>query len=35
VSSGQKSGDLEVDKSYIEESEDRKDMISDVRVRIM
>jgi hypothetical protein len=35
VSSGQKSGDLEVDKSYIEESEDRKDMISDVRVRIL
>ena len=35
VSSGQKAGDLEVEKSYIEESEDRKDMISEVRVRIL
>ena len=35
VSSGQKAGDLEVETSYIEESEDRKDMISEVRVRIL
>ena len=35
VSSGQKAGDLEVEMSYIEESEDRKDMISDVRVRVL
>ena len=35
VSSGQKAGDLEFKTEYVEESEDRKDMISDVRVRIL
>ena len=35
VSSDRKAGDLEVEMSYIEESEDRKDMISDVRVRVL
>ena len=35
VSSDQKAGDLKVEQSYIEESEDRKDMITDVRVRIL
>ena len=35
VSSGQKAGDLGFKTEYVEESEDRKDMISDVRVRIL
>ena len=35
VSSGQKAGDLVFNTEYVEESEDRKDMISDVRVRIL
>ena len=35
VSSGQKAGDLEFKTEYVEESEDRKDMISDVRVRVL
>jgi hypothetical protein len=35
VSTGQKAGDVSTDCSYIEESEERKDMISDVRVRIL
>ena len=35
VSSGQKAGDVEFKTEYVEESEDRKDMISDVRVRVL
>ena len=35
VSKGQKAGDLEFTTEYVEESEDRKDMISDVRVRLL
>jgi hypothetical protein len=35
VSSGQKSGELNVEKSYIEETEDRKDMISDVSAKLL
>ena len=34
VTSGQKPGELKLDKSYIEESEDRKDMISDVTAKV-
>ena len=35
VTSGQKPGELTLDKSYIEESEDRKDMISDVSAKVL
>ena len=34
VTSGQKPGELKLDKSYMEESEDRKDMISDVTAKV-
>ena len=35
VTSGQKPGELKLDKSYMEESEDRKDMISDVTAKVL
>ena len=35
VTSGQKPGDLNLEKSYIEETEDRKDMISDVTAKVL
>lgn len=35
VSSGQKAGDVQFITEYTEESEDRKDMISNVRVRLL
>ena len=35
VASGQKAGDIELEKSYIEETEDRKDMVSDVSAKIL
>lgn len=35
VSSGQKAGDVQFKTEYTEESEDRKDMVSNVRVRIL
>ena len=35
VASGQKAGDIELEKSYIEETEDRKDMISDVSAKLL
>lgn len=35
VSSGQKAGDVQFKTEYTEESEDRKDMVSKVRVRIL
>jgi hypothetical protein len=35
VASGQKAGDIELEKSYIEETEDRKDMVSDVRAKLL
>jgi len=34
VTSGQKPGELKLDKSYMEKSEDRKDMISDVTAKV-
>ncbi len=34
ITSGQKPGELKLDKSYMEESEDRKDMISDVTAKV-
>ena len=34
VMSGQKPGELRLEKSYMEESEDRKDMISDVTAKV-
>ena len=35
VTSGQKPSDLNLEKSYIEETEDRKDMISDVTAKVL
>lgn len=35
VSSGDKPGDVKLEQSYIDESEDRKDMISDVTAKIL
>lgn len=35
VSSGQKAGELKLDCSYVEETEDRKDMITDVRFKVL